>query len=172
MEMTGPWGFWVFAPAKFKWGAAPLPTFTTHKDVYFTDPWVMSKGVKDPQAAWTFLEYLSSPQYGDKTYVATSGVFPPWSQLEGFWADMMAKRSVLTTAQLLQLGKGGMAAGGESINHLAINYGQFDSTISNVLQPVWTGSTSPQKALSELQSQLTSDISKAAIKTGGYVAQH
>jgi len=172
MEMTGIWGFWVFTPAKFKWGVAPLPYFSSHKNVVFTDPWMMAKQAKEPKAAWAFLQYLASPQYGDKTYVAASGVFPPWKQLAGFWAQQMAQRSINTPAQLLQLGTGSLAAGQESINHLAINYGQFDDTINNVLQPVWTGSTSPQAAVQNLQAQLGRVIEQANISPGGYVARH
>jgi len=171
-EPTGPWGFWVFAPAKFKWGAAALPYFKTNKDVVFTDPWIMAKNSTDAMTTWTFLQYLASPLYGDKTYVETTGVYPPWSQLVTPWAQMMAKRTTLTVEQLKQVGGGAMAHGQESINHLAINYGQFDNTISNVLQPVWTGSMKPAAALSQLQMRLQSDIKKAAISAGGYSTHH
>ncbi len=172
MELTGIWGFWVYVPAKFKWGVAAIPYFKSDKDVIFTDPWMMAKKAKNPQAAWTFLEYLSSPQYGDKTYVETSGVYPPWKQLGSDWAKMMAQRTILKPEQLLQLGAGSMAHGQESINHLAINYGEFDTTITNVLQPVWTGSTTPQQAVQNMQTQLTEDIKKANVSPGGYASHH
>lgn len=75
-------------------------------------------------------------------------------------------------AQLLQLGTGSLAAGQESINHLAITYGQLDDTINNVLQPVWTGSTSPKAAVQDLQAQRGRVIEQADISPGGYVARH
>ena len=86
MEMTGIWGFWTFRPANFKWGVAPLPYIKTDKDVLFTDPWMMAKGAANPQAAWTFLEWLANPTEGDKSYVLASGVFPVWKQLVPLWA--------------------------------------------------------------------------------------
>jgi len=75
-------------------------------------------------------------------------------------------------AQLLQLGTGSLAAGQESINHLAINYGHFDDTINNVLRPVWTGSTSSKAAVQNLQTQLGRVIKLANISPGGYVTRY
>jgi len=171
MEMTGIWGFWNFVPAKFKWGVAPLPYIKTDKDAVFIDPWMMSKNGKNPQAAWTFLEYLASPQHGAKTYVGAAGVYPVWKQLVPYWAQMMSKRTVLSVQQLEQLGSGSVKKGQYSMDHRGINYGEFNSTISNVLAPVWTGSTPSQSALSELQTRLTQIIKQANVRPGGYGSQ-
>jgi len=167
LEMTGVWGFWVFQPATFKWAAAPLPYIKTDKDVVFTDPWIMAKKSAHPQEAWTFLEYLSDPRYGGKTYMAATGVVPPFSQLLPGWAaGVHTHVPSLSVAQLTQLANGSMAHGQESINHLAINYGQYDSVIANVLTPVWTGRETSSAALAQLQQQLTSTIQRAGISGG------
>ena len=167
MEMTGIWGFWVFKPAKFQWGAAPLPYVKTDRNVLFTDPWMMAKGAAHPNAAWTFLQWLANPKEGDRTYVLTSGVFPVWKQLVPVWAQNEHKlHPWMSVASLIQLGNGSMQHGSESANHLLINYGQMDSVMGNVLQPVWTGKTAPKAALAELQTQLTQTIKEAGITKG------
>lgn len=161
MDMTGVWGFWVDQPAKFHWAAAPLPHIQSNKDVIFTDPWMMAKASKHPQEAWKFLQYLSDPNYGAKTYMETSGVVPPWSQLLPEWAANEHKiMPTLSTDQLTELANGSMSHGQESINHLAIGYGQYESVISNVLAPVFTNKEDPATALQQLQQQLNSTIQK------------
>lgn len=161
MSMTGVWGFWNFQPAKFHWAAAPLPKFATNKDVIFTDPWMMSKASKHPQEAWQFVQWLSDPNHGAKTYMETSGAVPPWSQLLPEWAQDAHKiMPSLTTDQLTQLAQGSISHGQESINHLAIGYGQYESVISNVLSPVYTNKETPAAALDQLQQQLNATIKK------------
>lgn len=61
----------------------------------------------------------------------------------------------------MQLAQGSLDHGRESINHLAISYGQFDSVISNVLSPVYsTGKVDPATALKDVQQQLQETIQK------------
>jgi multiple sugar transport system substrate-binding protein len=161
MSVTGVWGLWNFQPAKFHWAAAPLPRIQTNKDVIFTDPWMMAKTSKHPQETWTFIQYLSDPTKGAKSYMEASGAVPPWSQLMPDWAKSTQKFiPSLTTDQLTQLATGSISHGQESINHLAIGYGQYESVISNVMSPVYTNKETPQAALSQLQSQLEATIQK------------
>lgn len=167
MDLTGVWGFWTLLPSKFPWGIAPLPYIKTDKDVLFTDPWMMAKNAKNKSAAWTFIQYLSNPQLGDKSYTLTAGTVPPWKQLLPVWAKHEHQlHPSMTEPQLINLALGSMSHGQESINHLGIDYGQFDSTITNVLEPVWTGKTTPLAALKALQSQLTNVIREAGITHG------
>ncbi|GLV54538.1 hypothetical protein KDH_13850 [Dictyobacter sp. S3.2.2.5] len=163
MSMTGVWGFWANKPATFHWAAAPIPHFSNNtQDVLFTDPWMMSKDSKHPKEAWTFIQWLCDPAHGAKSYMETSGAVPPWSQLLPEWAANTHKvMPALSNDQLMQLAQGSLDHGRESINHLAISYGQFDSVITNVLSPVYnTGKVDPSKALNDVQQQLQETIQK------------
>lgn len=160
MDMNGVWGFWTYQPATFHWAVAPLPRIQTNKDVLFTDPWMMAKDSHHPQEAWQFLQWLCDPAHGAKTYMETSGAVPPWSQLLPEWAANTHKTiSSLSTDQLEQIAQGSLAHGQESINHLAISYGQYDSTISNVLSPLFSnrGATATNST-NQLQLQLEATI--------------
>ncbi len=164
MSMTGEWGFSSYQPAKFNFAVAPLPRFQTNKDVIFTDPWMMAKASKHPQEAWTFLQWLSDPTKGEKGYIAASGSLPPWQQLTSAWAESVHKfMPSLSTEQLTEVAQGSFAHGQESINHLAIGYGQYDNIIANVLAPVFTGKKNANAGLSDLQQQLTTAIQRSGI---------
>lgn len=162
MTMNGIWGFLSYKPATFHWGAAPLPYFQTDKDVVFTDAWMMAKTSKHPQEAWTFLKWLSDPHYGARTYLDSAGSVPPWSQLLPIWAARMQKLMPdKSIQQLEQLAQGSLDHGQESINHLAINYGQYDSVISNVTQSLYNNAgVTPAETTTTLQQQLDATIQK------------
>ncbi|GCE23452.1 ABC transporter substrate-binding protein [Dictyobacter kobayashii] len=166
MSMTGVWGLWANKPATFHWAIAPLPHFSSNtKDVLFTDPWMLAKDSKHPKEAWTFLQWLSDPAHGAKSYMEVSGAMSPWSQLLPEWAANTHKiMPSLSTDQLMQLGQGSLNHGQESINHLAISYNQFDSVISNVLSPVYnTGKVDPTSALNDVQKQLQETIHQVVL---------
>jgi multiple sugar transport system substrate-binding protein len=161
MDLTGVWGFWVNKNSSFKWGVAPLPHVQTNNDFLFTDPWMLAKGSKHPQEAWTFLKYLVDPQKGAKSYTLASGAPSPWTSLEATWADNTHNQvSILSAQQLTQLYQGSLEHGRESINHLGINYGQYDTIISNVLAPVFNSKENPETATANLQKQLSDAISR------------
>lgn len=164
MSITGEWGFTSYQPAKFNFAVAPLPRFQTNKDVIFTDPWMLAKASKHPQEAWTFLQWLADPAKGEKGYIAASGSLPPWQQLTPAWTESVHKfMPSLSTEQLKEVAQGSFAHGQESINHLAIGYGQYDSVIANVLAPVFSGKKDPTTALNDLQQQLTTTIQRSGI---------
>jgi multiple sugar transport system substrate-binding protein len=161
MDMTGVWGFWTYQPATFHWAVAPLPRIQTNKDVLFTDPWMMAKDSHHPQQAWQFLQWLCNPAHGAKTYMETSGAVPPWSQLLPEWAANTHKAMPsLSVEQLEEIAQGSLTHGQESINHLAISYGEYDSVITNVLSPLFTDRETAANAVNQLQQQLEATIKK------------
>ncbi len=161
MDMTGVWGFWTYQAATFHWAVAPLPTIKTNKDVIFTDAWMMSKDSHHPQQAWEFLQWLSDPAHGAKTYMESSGAIPPWSQLLPEWAvNTQKEMPSLTTAQLEEIANGSLAHGQESINHMAISYGEYDTTISTVVANAFASDKPVPATLDALQQQLDATIKK------------
>src|SRR5579875_3469056 len=159
MDMTGVWGFWTYQAATFHWAVAPLPTIKTNKDVIFTDAWMMSKDSHHPQQAWEFLQWLSDPAHGAKTYMESSGAIPPWSQLLPEWAvNTQKEMPSLTTAQLEEIANGSLAHGQESINHMAISYGEYDTTISTVVANAFASDKPVPATLDALQQQLDATI--------------
>ncbi|HEX4208374.1 MAG TPA: extracellular solute-binding protein [Ktedonobacteraceae bacterium] len=161
MEMTGVWGFWSYQPATFHWAVAPLPHLTTNKDVIFTDAWMMAKDSHHPQEAWEFIKWLSSPDHGAKTYMESSGSIPPWSQLLPEWAINTHKTMPsLSTTQLEELARGSLAHGQESINHMAVSYGQFEDATGTIMSSAFASNQSIPATLNQLQQQLEATIKK------------
>jgi multiple sugar transport system substrate-binding protein len=161
MEMNGVWGFWSYQSAQFHWAAAPLPHIKTNQDVLFTDAWMMAKDSRHPQEAWTFLQWLSSPEHGAKSYMESSGAVSPWSQLLPEWAANTHKTMpVLSTTQLEELARGSLAHGQESINHLAISYGQFEEATGTIMSSAFTSKKPVPVVLNQLQQQLDATIKK------------
>ena len=103
IEMTGIWGFWVYVPAKFKWGVAAVPYFKTDKDVFFTDPWMMAKKAKTRRRPGPSCNTCPARSTATRRTSRPAGSIPPWKQLASDWAHMMAQRSILKPEQLLQL---------------------------------------------------------------------
>ena len=166
MDMTGVWGFWTYQAATFHWAVAPLPTIKTNKDVIFTDAWMMSKDSHHPQQAWEFLQWLSDPAHGARTYMESSGSISPWSQLLPEWAANTHKEMPsLTTAQLEEIASGSLAHGQESINHMAISYGEYDTTISTVVANAFASDKPVPATLDALQQQLDALIRKVGSLT-------
>jgi multiple sugar transport system substrate-binding protein len=161
MDMIGVWGFWSYQPATFHWAVAPLPTFKTNKDVIFTDAWMMAKDSHHPQQAWEFLQYLSSPDHGAKSYMESSGSISPWSQLLPEWAANTHKEMPsLSASQLEQVAAGSFSHGQESINHMTIGYGEYESTISTVIANAFASDKPVPATLNSLQQQLDGTIQK------------
>ncbi|WP_220192484.1 ABC transporter substrate-binding protein [Ktedonospora formicarum] len=159
MTMNGVWGFWSYQSVKFQWAAAPLPTIKTNTNVLFTDPWMMSKNTHHPQESWEFIQWLCSPEHGAKSYMESSGAIPPWSQLIPAWAAKTHKiMPSLSEQQLIELAQGSLAHGQESINHLAISYGQYDSAIGTITSAAFASNKPVPATLDQLQQQLQSTI--------------
>jgi multiple sugar transport system substrate-binding protein len=161
MEMTGVWGFWSYQPAKFHWAAAPLPHFVTNKDVMFTDAWMMAKDSHHPQEAWELLQWLCSPEHGARTYMESSGAVPPWSQLLPEWAaDTHKVMPTLSIPQLEELARGSLKYGQESINHMAVSYGQFEDATATIMSSAFASHKPVPATLDQLQQQLEATIQK------------
>lgn len=63
------------ASVHFKWDVAPLPQGAATASILHSDGYCMSANTKNPQAAWTLIEFANSPE-GQKLMLATGRTVP------------------------------------------------------------------------------------------------
>lgn len=155
MELNGGWGFWTFAPAKFRWGVAPIPwTNGQRRDVLFTDQVSIEKSTKYPAQAWKLVKYIVNPNGPLKALTVDQGATPPQAALLTQWEQQEAKKLGMTVAQIQQLQNGALQYGSESANHLLFGYGTIASTMDQSLNAIYNGHKSVKDGLTEMKQHL------------------
>jgi multiple sugar transport system substrate-binding protein len=157
MNMTGVWGFWSYSDVTaFEIGAAALPAGKGRsKPVIFTDPWMIARESKNPQAAWEFAKMLVDPKSGAKSYMELTGVIPPAAELLPLWYERMGKRMPwLKLEQLKELIEGSMKYGFESANHLLVGFNQMEQMVGAERQAIFLNKTSAKDVAPVIKEKL------------------
>ncbi|MFN8465232.1 MAG: extracellular solute-binding protein [Caldilineaceae bacterium] len=157
MNLNGVWGFWVYSDiTAFEVGAAAFPVGkVTNKPVIFTDPWMIARESKNPDAAWKFTSMLVNPKEGAKSYMETTTVVPPAAELLPEWYDIIGKRMPwLAGAPLKQLIEGSLAKGFESANHLLVSFNQMESMVSNERQAIFLNKSPASEVMPTIKTKL------------------
>ncbi len=148
MYTTGGWGWWVFKglEKEFPWGAAALPKgHPDAKCIIFTDPWVLAKTSKNPDAAWDFLKFLVSKEQQEKYLKAVGAPQGRHSLLPVFYELY----PTMTSTQMEEVFLGGLRNGIESPNHLLVRFDQIDSALRAFTDPINLGQKTAADALKD-----------------------
>ncbi len=157
MNMTGIWGFNSYADiTAFEVGAAALPVGKeTNKPVIFTDPWMIARESKQPDAAWLFTKKLVDPADGAKSYMEVSGVVPPAAVLLPLWYETISACMPWLAGEPLQkLIEGSMAHGFESANHLLVGFNAMESMITAERQAIFMDTSPAAEVMQTIKEKL------------------
>jgi multiple sugar transport system substrate-binding protein len=166
MVMTGMNMAAAYSQAGFEVGVAAVPQFDTRRVVRFTSPWMMSPITADPDAAWKFISFLSDPKGAAKSYMEYSLNRSPWSAQDEAWSSLVAEKfPAMTADDLVAVGNGAIENSDASINHVAVNYGAFNTVQNNAITPFLNDGGNAETFAVALQDQLTAAIEAAGETT-------
>jgi len=161
MYTTGGWGFRNYLTAKFHWGAAPMPWQATNKDVLFTDPYMVSKTTKSPEAALTFISFLTNSD-SMTSYIQHVGFTPSNTAYLGAWYKQYSKITSMSAADLTTLVVGARKYGQESPNHLIDNFSQIDNAMVPFIDKMYYGQGTAATVLPQMQSAINAILAQNA----------
>ena len=112
--------------------------------------WVMSAKSDNKDAAWTFLQWLQSPNGGEKLYTERGEIFPALQSVANspvFMTDQPPanKKAIITEAKASGVGGFGYFPEWDELQGAIINPG---------LDKIWAGEVTAEKALPELCKQV------------------
>ena len=112
--------------------------------------WVMSAKSDNKDAAWTFLQWLQSPNGGEKLYTERGEIFPALQSVANspaFMTDQPPanKQAIITEAKASGVGGFGYFPEWDELQSSIINPG---------LDKIWTGEVTAEKGLPELCKQV------------------
>jgi multiple sugar transport system substrate-binding protein len=150
MMYGGGWEIWSLKDLKdLDWGIAAVPGQKTNQIPTFSDPWYVSKGSKNPEAAFQLVKYLTTGP-GQRS-IAINLAAPPADQTllpEWFKNFPNVKPEDMETVY-----KGAIAHARETPSSLLYGYGPVEDTYNQVLAPVWNGDKSAAEVLPEAEKQ-------------------
>ena len=112
--------------------------------------WVMSAKSDNKDAAWTFLQWLQSPNGGEKLYTERGEIFPALQSVANspaFMTDQPPanKQAIITEAKASDVGGFGYFPEWDELQSAIINPG---------LDKIWIGEVTAEKGLPELCKQV------------------
>jgi multiple sugar transport system substrate-binding protein len=158
MWQSGYWGQAVIAGGAnnaFEWGVVPMPKGPNGSQGMFEfDANVILATSKAPEAAWEWLKFLSTKEAGVR--IAELGSVPGARQ--DVWSDptLMSKpyhvvfKNIMDTISPLVMPKNGRS-------------GEMVSVVSNILTPVWDGTTQVDNVIGTLKTSLQDIVDKPAL---------
>jgi multiple sugar transport system substrate-binding protein len=151
MGATGAWFFQNFSVIKnFKWSVGALPKGTTRKDVLFSDPWIIAKTSKHPDAAWEFIKWTLSKEGQDvmmKGYVA-------FSLRPSLFYTVEQKAPNVPEDKLREAVSGAFKYSQESSNHIIANWAGIERLVNAELDPMWLGKATAKEVVKSLKPKL------------------
>ncbi|MBP8637559.1 MAG: sugar ABC transporter substrate-binding protein [Dictyoglomi bacterium] len=151
MGATGAWFFQNFSVIKnFKWSVGALPKGTTRKDVLFSDPWIIAKTSKHPEAAWNFVKWTLSKEGQEvlmKGYVS-------FSLRPSLFYTVEQKAPNVPKDKLKEAILGAIKYSQESSNHIIANWSAIERLANAELDPMWLGKATAKEVVKSLQPKL------------------
>jgi multiple sugar transport system substrate-binding protein len=112
--------------------------------------WVMSSGSDNKDAAWTFLEWLQSPEGGEKIYTEAGEIFPALQSVANSPSFLTDQPPANKEAFLIEAGASGVG-----------NFGYFPewgelsgSIIEPGLERVWAGEVTAEEGVADICTQV------------------
>jgi multiple sugar transport system substrate-binding protein len=141
MLLGGGWGHWVYRGIEeeedgFCWGAAPVPKGEPgifQLNEIYSDPWVITEGTPNADAAWTFLKYVTSID-ASRAYMQATGTPPTRRSLLEEYFDLYP---CMGPEKMKKVYMGGVEHGIEQMFQWVKGYPELGSTFSNLMADLW-----------------------------------
>lgn len=137
----------------FKWGLAPLPRMKDNKTTLFNGAWFIAQKSKHPKEAWELIKYLLTPESAKEMSDVTGFLVPLKSTTET-WLDLFPGPTGMTKDQLRQVITGYPKNSVENANHLFANYREMNTTLTQGLDPLWTGTQSATDTIKSVKPKV------------------
>ncbi|TBL78966.1 ABC transporter substrate-binding protein [Paenibacillus thalictri] len=125
----------------FKWGLAPLPRMKDNKTALYNGAWFIAQKSKHPKEAWELIKFLLTPESA-KDMSDVTGFLVPLKSTTETWLDLFTGPTDMTKDQLREAITGYPKNSIENANHLFANYREMNTTLTQGLDPLWTGTQS------------------------------
>jgi len=142
MLLGGGWGHWVYRGIEeeeedgFCWGAAPIPKGEPgifQLNEIYSDPWVITKGTPNAEAAWTFLKYVTSLE-ASRAYMQATGTPPTRRSLLEEYFELYP---CMGPEKMKKVYMGGVEHGVEQMFQWVKGYPELHSTFTNLMAELW-----------------------------------
>jgi len=141
MLLGGGWGHWVYRGIEeeedgFCWGAAPVPKGEPgifQLNEIYSDPWVITKGTPNVEAAWTFLKYVTSLD-ASRSYMQSTGTPPTRRSLLEEYFELYP---CMGAEKMKKVYMGGVEHGIEQMFQWVKGYPELHSTFGNRMADLW-----------------------------------
>jgi multiple sugar transport system substrate-binding protein len=159
MGMTGGWGFRNYLTARFHWAAAAIPWTSEQlakggpRDTLFTDPYMIYKKTKNPEAVFKFIQYLTNHD-SMVNYIKSVGFTPSNPDYLGLWYQQFSQVTGMPVENLKTLVAGARKYGFESPNHLIVNFATIEHTMTQGIQGILLGNKPVHAGLLQVQSDV------------------
>jgi multiple sugar transport system substrate-binding protein len=140
---------------KFKWAYQHVPKGPAgiRKVLGTTDGFLIWKGTKNPDAAWTFLKFLSGPEY-QEDQVRTTGLLPVRFSVLDKWEQINTSRSPELKDANLKWAVEALQEGYPGARRTFKNQNAAAELINPALEKVYTIGDTPVSYLGELDAQI------------------
>ena len=156
MIVTGGWGFWVYKPAEFRWGVAPIPYAEGRQPSLYVDPWNISAKTEHPDEAWEFVKFLVDPNGGGKSFMEATLATPADKTLLEDWYQQMHEITGMSVEEIKQVNEGPLESGRVSDNVLITKFSSISTTINQTMDAIHEGSKTVEEGLKEIDKNLRS----------------
>jgi multiple sugar transport system substrate-binding protein len=140
---------------KFKWAYQHVPKGPAgiRKVLGTTDGFLIWKGTKNPDAAWTFMKFLSGPEY-QEDQVRTTGLLPVRFSVLDKWEQINTSRSPELKDANLKWAVEALQEGYPGARRTFKNQNAAAELINPALEKVYTVGDTPVSYLGDLDKQI------------------
>jgi multiple sugar transport system substrate-binding protein len=150
MIYGGGWEIWSLKDLKeLNWGIAAVPRQETNRIPTFSDPWYISKGSKNIDASFAFVQFLTTGE-GQKS-MATALQAPP--AVQSLLPDWYALFPSVDRGALEQVYSGAIKNAKETPASLLFGYGPVEDAYNQATPAIWNGEKTAEQVMPELQER-------------------
>lgn len=148
---------------KFRWGMAPFPrggSASTYTSMVYTDPWMIYRHTKNPEAAWKFVKYITSAEVM-KDYVNIANFAPARRSALVAYVQKLSRFSRFhSAAEILTALAGSQKYGRESLDHVIVGWPDFFQEIQGRMPGIWGNTRAVPTVLKEIDEAVTKLVQK------------
>lgn len=151
MIYDGGWNFYPFKQlTNLNWGVGAVPRQMGRKVPNFSDPWFISKSSKDPEAAFTFVKYLTTGA-GQRSIALDLGAPPADSTLLSLWYQSFP---TIDASVLEETYRGALEQAQENAASLLYGYGPMEDIYNQTTTTIIQGEKPARDVLPGVESKI------------------
>jgi multiple sugar transport system substrate-binding protein len=155
MIYGGGWEIWSLKDLQeLEWGIAAVPRQESNRIPTFSDPWYIAKDSKNVDAAFTFVQYMTTGAGQQSMALALNA--PP--ALQAMLPEWYKTLPSVPAAELETVYTGAIRSARETPASLLFGYGPVEDVYNQMTSAIWTGERTAEEVMPELQERATEAV--------------